>query len=29
MEFVINLELLAEKSQLDMRTNFQDVERVV
>ena len=29
IDFVIKLELLAEKSQLEMRTKFQDVEREV
>ena len=29
IDFVIKLELLAEKSKLEMRTKFQDVERVV
>ena len=29
IDFVIKLELLAEKSKLKMRTKFQDVERVV
>ena len=28
IDFVIKLELLAEKSKLEMRTKFQDVEKV-
>ena len=29
MDFVSKLELLAEKSKLEMRTKFQDIERAV